>query len=48
MQRLDEQIATLFEQRRKAALEAMDELGRQQAARAAAMSGYWLAELTVD
>ena len=30
------------------ALQAMDEIGRQQAARAAAMSGYWLAELTVD
>jgi len=25
----------------------MDEVGRQQAAMAAAMSGYWLAELTV-
>jgi len=34
-----------FRQRREAALAAMDEAGRQQAARAAASSGYWLAEL---
>ena len=31
----------------QAALAAMDDTGREQAARAAAMSGYWLAELTV-
>jgi methyltransferase (TIGR00027 family) len=37
----------VFQQRREEALKAMDEAGRQQAARAAATSGYWLAELTV-
>jgi methyltransferase (TIGR00027 family) len=41
-------LEKVFQQRREAALQAMDEIGRQQAARAAAMSGYWLAELTVD
>jgi len=40
-------LEKVFQQRREAALKAMDEAGRQQAARAAAMSGYWLAELTV-
>jgi len=34
-----------FKERREAALAAMDEAGRQQAAQAAASSGYWLAEL---
>lgn len=41
-------LEKVFQQRREAALEAMDDAGRQLAARAAAMSGYWLAELTVD
>ena len=41
-------LEKVFQERQKAALEAMDDIGRQQAARAAAMSGYWLAELTVD
>jgi methyltransferase (TIGR00027 family) len=41
-------LGKVFQQRREAALQAMDDIGRQQAARAAAMSGYWLAELTVD
>src|SRR4029079_2645956 len=36
-----------FKQRQEAALKAMDEAGRQQAAKAAQTSGYWLAELTV-
>jgi methyltransferase (TIGR00027 family) len=36
-----------FQQRREAALKAMDDAGRQQAAQAAATSGYWLAELAV-
>lgn len=40
-------LEKVFQQRREAALQAMDEVGRQQAARAAAMSGYWLAELSV-
>src|SRR5215469_14405358 len=39
-------LEKVFQQRREAALAAMDDIGRQQAARAAAMSGYWLAELT--
>ena len=38
-------LETTFKQRREAALAAMDEAGRQQAAQAAASSGYWLAEL---
>jgi methyltransferase (TIGR00027 family) len=37
----------VFEQRREAALNAMDGAGRQHAAQAAATSGYWLAELAV-
>ena len=41
-------LEKVFQQRREAALKAMDDAGRQQAARAAAMSGYWLAELTVQ
>jgi methyltransferase (TIGR00027 family) len=36
-----------FQERREAALKAMDEEGRRQAAHAAAISGYWLAELAV-
>jgi len=40
-------LEKVFQQRREAALKAMDEAGRQQAARAAAMSGYWLAEFPV-
>src|SRR4029079_11103103 len=36
-----------LKQRQEAALKAMDEAGRQQAAKAAQTSGYWLAELTV-
>jgi len=41
-------LEEVFQKRREAALKAMDDIGRQQAARAAAMSGYWLAECTVD
>jgi methyltransferase (TIGR00027 family) len=41
-------LEKVFQQRREAALQAMDETGRQQAARAAAMSGYWLAELRIN
>ena len=40
-------LEKVFEQRREAAMRAMDDAGREQAARAAATSGYWLAELTV-
>ncbi len=40
-------LEKVFQQRREAALMAMDDEGRRQAAQAAAMSGYWLAELTV-
>jgi hypothetical protein len=40
-------LERVFQQRREAALQAMDDAGRQQAARAAATSGYWLAELAV-
>ncbi len=40
-------LEKVFEQRREAALKAMDDAGRQQAAQVAAMSGYWLAELAV-
>jgi len=36
-----------FQQQREAALKAMDDAGRERAAKAAATSGYWLAELTV-
>jgi methyltransferase (TIGR00027 family) len=39
-------LAKVFEERRAAAMKAMDEAGRKQAARVAATSGYWLAELT--
>jgi hypothetical protein len=37
----------VFQQRREAALKAMDDAGREQSARAATTSGYWLAELAV-
>jgi O-methyltransferase involved in polyketide biosynthesis len=40
-------LAKVFQERREAALKAMDEAGRQQAEQAAATSGYWLAEMTV-
>jgi methyltransferase (TIGR00027 family) len=40
-------LEKVFQQRREAALNAMDDADRGQAAQAAAMSGYWLAELTV-
>src|SRR5258708_2824116 len=40
-------LALVFEQRNQAALKAMDDAGRQQAAQAAKTSGYWLAELAV-
>jgi methyltransferase (TIGR00027 family) len=36
-----------FKERRDATMKAMDEAGREQAARAAVTSGYWLAELNV-
>jgi methyltransferase (TIGR00027 family) len=40
-------LEKVFQERREAALKAMDEAARQEAARVAAVSGYWLAELTV-
>jgi hypothetical protein len=40
-------LEKVFQERREAALKAMDEAGRRQAAQAATTSGYWLAELTV-
>jgi len=40
-------LERVFKERREAALKAMDDAGRQQAARAEAKSGYWLAELGV-
>jgi len=40
-------LEKVFQQRREAVLEVMDDAGRQQAAQATAMSGYWLAELTL-
>lgn len=40
-------LEQVLQQRREAALKAMDEAGRQQAAQAAATSGYWLSELAV-
>jgi methyltransferase (TIGR00027 family) len=40
-------LERVFQQRREAALKAMDDAGRQQAAQAATTSGYWLAELGV-
>jgi methyltransferase (TIGR00027 family) len=38
-------LEKVFQQQHEAALKAMDDAGREQAARAAATSGYWLAEL---
>ena len=40
-------LAAVFEQRREDALKAMDDAGREQAAKVAKTSGYWLAELEV-
>jgi methyltransferase (TIGR00027 family) len=40
-------LAKAFQQRNEAAMKAMTEADRQQVARAAATSGYWLAELAV-
>ena len=40
-------LEKVFQERREAALKAMGDAGRQQAAHAAATSGYWLAELAV-
>ncbi|MGA7237167.1 MAG: SAM-dependent methyltransferase [Bryobacteraceae bacterium] len=40
-------LEKVFQERREAALKAMDDAGRQQAEKAAATSGYWLAELAV-
>ena len=40
-------LEKVFQERREAALKAMDDAGRQRAAEAAAASGYWLAELAV-
>jgi hypothetical protein len=40
-------LEKVLQQRREAALNAMDDLDRRQAAQATAMSGYWLAELAV-
>jgi methyltransferase (TIGR00027 family) len=40
-------LEKVFQQRREAALNAMDDADRQQVAQAAAMSGYWLVELAV-
>lgn len=40
-------LEKVFRQRREAALKAMDDADRRQAAEAAAIPGYWLAELTV-
>jgi methyltransferase (TIGR00027 family) len=40
-------LQKVFRERQEAAMKAMDEATRQQVARAAASTGYWLAELTV-
>ena len=40
-------LEKVFQQRREAALKAMDDADRRQAAQSAAIAGYWLAELTV-
>jgi hypothetical protein len=40
-------LEKVFQERREAALKAMDDPGRQQAAQAATTSGYWLAEFAV-
>lgn len=39
-------LERVFQERREAALKAMDDAGRQQVAQVTATSGYWLAELT--
>ena len=40
-------LEKVFQERREAALKAMDDAGREKAAQAAVSSGYWLAELAV-
>src|SRR3954471_21245601 len=40
-------LEKVFQERREAAMKVMDDAGREQAARAATSSGYWLAELSV-
>ena len=40
-------LAKVFEERREAAMKAMDDESREQTARSAATSGYWLAELAI-
>ena len=40
-------LQKLFRERQEAAMKTMDEATRQQLAKAAASSGYWLAELLV-
>lgn len=40
-------LEKVFQQRREAAMSAMDDADREKAVQAAATSGYWLAELTV-
>lgn len=40
-------LEEVFQQRREAALKAMDEEDRERAVRTAALTGYWLAELAV-
>jgi methyltransferase (TIGR00027 family) len=40
-------LEEVFKQRREAALNAMDDAAREQVARTAATSGYWLAELAL-
>ena len=40
-------LEKVFQERREAAMRALDEAGRQQVAQAAATSGYWLAELAI-
>jgi hypothetical protein len=40
-------LETLFQQRREAAMKAMSDADRDRAAKAAATSGYWIAELRV-
>jgi methyltransferase (TIGR00027 family) len=40
-------LEAVFQKRREAAMQAMDEASREQAARAASSSGYWLSELHV-
>jgi hypothetical protein len=40
-------LESVFQQRREAAVQAMSDTDREQAARDATTSGYWLAELAV-